>query len=196
MRSIPARFAGFGLLCAAWAAAMAFSGRPLVYAAGEAWFLNWSVQIGVTLLRWTYPFSLPARYYRPWRRRGPGSASGLPFYGMSFFERVVKRINPLPFDRRSFATLDAAMRAAETTHAITFATGWLLAAALAAAGSVATASFLALWNVTFNAYAIALQRQNRARVQRLARRRGEASAPRGGRPAAPRRSSAAASSSP
>ncbi len=171
MTAIPVRFALFAALCAGWMAAMTIGDHPLVHAAGVAWFVNWSVQITVTLVSWVHPFALPNRYYQPW-----GRAHGRPaprLVGAWIFEAVVRRINPFPFafDRRSFATIEGVMRAAETTHALTFTIGIVLTAGFAATGSSLVALCLAFWNVIFNAYAIALQRRNRARIQRLARKR-------------------------
>lgn len=196
MTSIPTRFAIFGGLCVTWALAMSVSDHVLVQAAGTAWFANWTIQVTVTLVSWAQPFTLPNRYYQPWWQ---AEATGMPpLFGLWIFEEVVRRINPLPFRRHSFATLDEVMRAAETTHAITFVIGTVLAMGMAASGSILTASCLAFWNVIFNAYAIALQRRNRVRIGQLARRRAEqkASGPRSADRRRPAPQSAAASSSP
>jgi Glycosyl-4,4'-diaponeurosporenoate acyltransferase len=169
--AVAPRFVIFGALTLGWVAAIAVSARPALHAAAYAWFLNWSIQIAVTVASWVHPFSLPPRYYRPPRQPMPAAwarLSGLRLYG-----RVVNWLTPLAFDRRSPGEIDAAFRAAETTHAITLATVMVVAAVCLATGAVAAGLCLALWNVLFNLYPIALQRNNRARLSRLAlRRRG------------------------
>jgi hypothetical protein len=63
-----------------------------------------------------------------------------------------------------------AMLGAATTHFITFLIVTLLTIAVAAFDSIGSALFLALWNILFNAYPVALQRHNVARLDAVAHR--------------------------
>jgi hypothetical protein len=165
------RFILFAVACAAWIGAMLIWPESwAIAAAGRAWFVNWGIQIAVTLIAWRSPFSLPERYYQP--LAGPHSSAWLArVSGIRFYKRVAQWINPFSIDRGSPRRLDAAIDAAETTHAVTFVIVAVLALLFAAWGAIAVAMCLTLWNVLFNLYAIALQRHTRARLRRGAMRR-------------------------
>jgi hypothetical protein len=163
------RFLCFGAACGVWLGAMAaWRDATVLQTAGHAWFATWGIQAAVVLTFWTRPFSLPIRYYQP-LVVGPAWLTRIP--GVDRYARVARFFNPLPFDRRSPRTLEAALGAAETTHAITFTVVLALMVLATASGALMTAAFLGLWNVLFNLYPVALQRHNRARLQRLTLRR-------------------------
>jgi hypothetical protein len=168
------RFVLFAVACAAWLGAMLIRPEsPLILAAGLAWFVNWSIQIAVTLIAWRSPFSLPARYYQSFADHSSASSARpapVRVPGLRFYKRVAQWINPFCVDRASPHLLDAAIDAAETTHAVTFGIVGVLALLFAAAGAIGVAACLTLWNVLFNLYPIALQRHTRARLRRGASR--------------------------
>jgi hypothetical protein len=161
------RFVVFGVACSVWLAVIMTAPSPALHAAGLSWFVNWGVQIAVSVVSWMVPVSLPASYYRAGlRRRGLPLA---PWFGLDRFGRVARWLHPLPFNRRFPGELEAAMAAAETTHAITFVVVTLLAVGLAERGSATLALLLVFWNMLFNLYPAALQRHNRGRLEHLRR---------------------------
>jgi hypothetical protein len=136
----------------------------MLRAAGRAWFATWSVQIVVSLIWWTRPFSLPARYYEPFHapfgRRLPHLAN------VDRFQRLAHAIHPFHVTRRSPGDLATVVSAAETTHIVTFGIVSVLSVALGARGATGTGVFLVVWNVLFNLYPVAVQRRIRARLRR------------------------------
>lgn len=156
------RFVCFGVASSAWLATIAVAPSHALRAAGLAWFASWLVQMIVSATSWILPFGRAAEI-------APGLVR-LP--GIRRYARVARWIHPLPFDRHAPRDLDAAMAAAEATHAVTFVVVIVLALAALAAGDGAMAVFLTLWNVVFNLYPVAVQRRNRDRLRRVARRAG------------------------
>jgi hypothetical protein len=158
----------FAAICLAWLAAYArWPDVPAVGAPALAWFTTWGIQVAVVMTYWARPFALPDRYYgalvvrRARRRR---------MIRLRRFGRVATRINPLTADIRRVSELRAAMRSAETTHAVSLVlVGGAMLAAIAEDAD-AFAMCLLLWNVLFNLYPVVLQRQNRARLEAVAPR--------------------------
>lgn len=173
MRVAP-RFLIFAAACLAWFAAMVmFTESRVLQAAGAAWFANWSVQIAVSATSWRRPFSLPERYYRPlFSYESPHLAR---LFGVRLGGRIANWINPFRFDRRSPRELEAIIGAAETTHVITLSVITVITLVLVAWAATGLALFLALWNVLFNLYPIAIQRHTRRRLQQLIMRRASRS---------------------
>jgi hypothetical protein len=166
------RFVSFGLVSAAWLATIVFWARSPLRVAGMAWFATWGVQIAISVVSWKHPLSLPSRYYRPLSLGSGSRFSRLScLAGVKHFGRVARWIHPLHFDSGCPQALEARMAAAETTHVITLAVVGVLAVASLTRGCPAMALFLAVWNILFNLYPVALQRHNRARLWRVKRRR-------------------------
>jgi hypothetical protein len=159
---IAPRFVLFGAACAVWLTAMTIWTNAALQAAGRAWFTLWGIQILVTLWSWVRPFPAAVRAPSTPDRLG---LSHLP--GLDRFGQLAARIHPLQFRARTPLEAEACMANAEATHTVTLLVVTMYAGVVGTWRSVSLAIFLAVWNVVFNLYPIALQRRNRARVSRI-----------------------------
>src|SRR5262245_20064022 len=164
--AVPPRFVIFGLACVAWIVAMTVFESPALEAAGRAWFINWGIQIVVSIAFWIHPFAP----LKPDRRFGRWSARFARLCGVPCFGKIASRIHPLEFDLHSMAGLQAAMISAEATHRVTCVAVGVIAVAGVASDAIAMAAFLTLWNALFNVYPVVLQRHNLSRVCGVATR--------------------------
>jgi hypothetical protein len=137
-----------------------------------AGLIVWVIMCWVTLVIWAFPVRLPARTYdlRPFERDGRLYER----LGVRVAKRLLRRgplhvFNPklhLPpvIDAQNLATLDAAMRNAETNHVIMFLIVVLVIAHALARGWWDAAAWTLVFNVLINAYPVMLQRYNRGRL--------------------------------
>ena len=143
--------------------------------AGFAFLLVWLTMCWVTLVLLAFPLRFPSIYYQ--LRPGERDGRRYEIVGVLVAKRVLRRwplniFNPklhMPRvrDAQGLAKLDAAMRIAETNHAVMFLIVLLAIAHALVRGWRDAAAWTLLFNIVINVYPVMLQRYNRGRLEEV-----------------------------